>query len=205
MSGERSSDQLPDDPSLSALYRRTRQERPTAELDQAVMQEARRALSRRRVRWWLPLSTAAVILLGVSLTLNQMEPPGYPEPDVEMTKESQPSAAVPAPATEIAPKKMMKSAPAPGLQQAVPARQRFEADGMLFDTPMQMEMEEAASATQADDARQLVPPARQVSEMLELLRQGDSQELLKVLRVFRASHPDYPLPEALAEFEAVNR
>lgn len=206
MSRERPTDQLPDDPSLSALYGSTRQEQPSAELDQIVMQEARRALSRRRLRWWLPLSTAAVILLGVSLTLNQIEPPGYSEPAVEIQTESQPPAAAPAPATESVRKKMMmKSAPASGLQRAAPARQSVEADGMLFDAPMQLEMEEAAKVQQADDARQVDSPARQVDRMLDLLRQGDSEELLEVLRAFRALHPDYLLPEKLAEFEAANR
>ena len=218
MSRERPTDQQPDESALSALYQRSRREQPSAALDQAVMQEARRALSRRRLRWWLPLSTAAVILLGVSLTLNQMEPPGHTAPTLDSRREPVPASAVPdlseeasseqpstvqTPSVQGVPEKLMKSAPPPGLQRAAPAKRSAEADGMLFDAPLELEQ---APAVQTDNVGLAESPEAQVTGMLDLLQQADTQELREHLgerlRAFRASYPDYPLPDALERFEA---
>jgi len=56
-----------EDAGLSALYRRTAQQEPSPQLDARVLAAARRLAQQRSRRWWLPLSTAAVVVLAVSL------------------------------------------------------------------------------------------------------------------------------------------
>lgn len=205
MSREQQSDRLPDEPSLSALYRNTRKEQPSPELDQAVMQEARRALDRRRKRWWLPLSTAAVILLGVSLTLNQMGPPEFSEPSVispaESLDEGLPPASAPMPQLQGLGEKAQQSEQSPRLKRAAPARSESPLERRLLDAPVQLESEEA-SEVKADLAIQGETPEAQVAQLLELLRRGDIQGLQEALRLFRQAHPEHPLPEELEAFEA---
>ena len=208
MSREQPSDRLPDEPSLSALYRHTRKEQPSPELDQAVKQEARRALSRRRKRWWLPLSTAAVILLGVSLTLNQVEPPGFSEPPAvspaESLDESTAPASAPIPQLQGMREKSQQSKQSPSLKRAAPARSESSFERRLFDAPMQLESEETPEA-KADLAIQGDKPEAQVAHLLELLREGDIPALREALRLFRQAHPDHPLPKELEDFEASAR
>ena len=204
MSRERPHEQLPDDPSLSTLYQATRREQPSAGLDKAVIEEARRALSRRRLRWWLPLSTAAVILLGVSLTLNQIEPPAVTAPSDEMLDEGPPpSAASSAPMPGLR-EKALKSQPAPSLQRAAPARRESSVEDRFLDTPLQSEMQ-ALPATEADMAKRVLAPEQRVAQMLELLRQKDAEALRQALKAFRELYPDYPLPEELEAVEDSTR
>ncbi len=65
--------QTPDDPELGALYRRTRIEQPPAELDAAILGQARHQATRRKQRLLLPLASAALVLLGLSLTLQVLD------------------------------------------------------------------------------------------------------------------------------------
>jgi hypothetical protein len=70
---------------------------------------------------------------------------------------------------------------------------------MWIVAPTQLEGEEALAA------KRVVSPALQVAQLLDLLSRGERQVLQEALRAFRVSHPDYPLPEALAKFEASGR
>jgi hypothetical protein len=144
------------------------------------------------MRRWLPLSTAAVILLGVSLTLNLMPPP-----DLSVTPEASLERS-PAPASSP----VRSFEPLQEKAQEAPASAASSADGRLFDMPEPLEMEEAPPAEKAYTERAVVQPEAQVAEMIELLRQGDTQALTAALRQFRSAHPDYPLPQELSRFEA---
>jgi len=57
------------DPDLSNLYRKAGDIAPPTSLDQAVLTTAHRAARQRRQRWMLPLSTAAVLMLGITVLL----------------------------------------------------------------------------------------------------------------------------------------
>ena len=65
--------QTPDDPELSAMYQLTRVAQPPAELDADILRQARRHSSHRKQRLLLPLATAALVLLGLSLTLQVLD------------------------------------------------------------------------------------------------------------------------------------
>lgn len=55
---------------LRQLYRRSRQEQPSADLDRHIRSAAQRALNRGRNRWIWGLSTAAVLLLSFNVVID---------------------------------------------------------------------------------------------------------------------------------------
>jgi hypothetical protein len=77
------------DPGLGELYRRTRIEQPPAALDKRILDSARRQTAGRRQRLLIPLASAALVLIGLSLTLRVLEL------DKPLEKALTPSSAVP--------------------------------------------------------------------------------------------------------------
>jgi len=71
------------DPSISKLYQATPKAQPSAKIDVAILALAREKapgkISKRQKmhyqRWWLPLSTAALLVMGVSVTIKIMHQP----------------------------------------------------------------------------------------------------------------------------------
>jgi len=57
----------PQDDKLLNLYRQSRLEQPSAEMDTKIVQAAKRALYRKRNRWLWALSTAAVIVISFNV------------------------------------------------------------------------------------------------------------------------------------------
>ena len=62
-----------EDSAISIHYRTIRREEPNAELDAKILAKAKAAAHRRRRRWLLPVSSAAVVLLGLTLTLKLVD------------------------------------------------------------------------------------------------------------------------------------
>ncbi len=58
------------DHAVSAVYRKAADLSPPTSLDNAILAAARQAAWRRKQRWMLPLSTAAVVMFSVTLLLN---------------------------------------------------------------------------------------------------------------------------------------
>jgi len=184
----------PDDRGLSRLYRTTRREQPSAELDRAVLAEARVALARRRRRRWLvPLSTAAVLVLGVSLTLYELEAP-------------RPTAleplAPPAPVGEAAPAAGAMSdraseRAAPKLQRSAVSPRRQEAEEATSKRAQPAERDALGTPAPATKAETGPAPDVWVARMLEQLERGDRETLRSELESFRERYPDYPLPAPL--------
>ena len=63
-----------DQQAISELYRLTRSEQPSAELDQRIRHAAHHAIGAKKPNWIWSLSTAAVILLSVNVVLNVYDP-----------------------------------------------------------------------------------------------------------------------------------
>jgi len=71
------------DPSISKLYQATPKAQPSAKIDVTILALAREKvhskISKRQKmhyqRWWLPLSTAALLVMGVSVTIKIMHQP----------------------------------------------------------------------------------------------------------------------------------
>lgn len=103
---------------LSAAYRGARGEEPAADLDEVLLERARRevhlgpkvAWSPFTRSWSLPLALAAVLVVSVTVTLVLHEQTGEPLP---VPAKPAPEALPPAPAKDQAPPPAAKSAPAP--------------------------------------------------------------------------------------------
>ena len=211
------SQQLPEDPKLRALYQAGRDEQPSETLDRSVLTQARHAAARRRKRWVVPLSSAALLLLGVSLTLPLIEPPEplyesepaspadyekrlLQEPDRSLQK-SAPSQAPaglrlsPPPSREALEQRESATAeideaaaPAPALR----ARKRAQAESLgeaSREDPQPLAQEDAGLTPQA------------WLERIEQLISADRQQAAtESLAEFRTRYPDYPLPESVQQW-----
>lgn len=137
-----------DDPAISALYRSASQEAPSRHLDERVMVTARRHAARRSHRWWLPLSTAAVLVLAVTLLLRHQQ-----APDVLQEQFAQ---LEPAPAASAPPPAAVPTAPAapatPRKEERVAAKPESRAKSSVAEAPL-------AEAPLADSAKSVAPPA----------------------------------------------
>ncbi len=123
-----------EDPAISSLYRATRIEEPSAELDAKILAEAKVVTQHRHRRWLLPVSSAAVILLGVTLTLQlQDQVPRLPQTledfSAEMPAEMQADqraakkqVAPPAPALMMEPSSKRIEEGRAKLQKSAPGR-----------------------------------------------------------------------------------
>ena len=189
---------IPEASSLSALYRATRREEPASELDRAVLDEARRALSRRRRRWMIPVSTAAVILLGVSLTLTQFEPP-------------QPIFSTPEPRDRAAPAGTRKALIPSTVEEENAKRkstlQRQRSAPQMFDADVDSRLREEAFPESSETAMPTAPPVEAdapeawLDVMQQMMERGETASLLRELQAFRRVYPDYPLPATLQPYD----
>ncbi|MCU7797918.1 MAG: hypothetical protein KZQ75_12375 [Candidatus Thiodiazotropha sp. (ex Myrtea spinifera)] len=201
-----------DDLQLSELYRASRNEQPADELDKAVLAQAHAQAKSRRRSWMLPLSTAAVILLGTSLTLTLVQPPVTTQLPDEKTdvmsdtleemspKASSPPAAAPA---------MKRQAVAPAgeppvleLQSAMPSRAEMDTDVLVpIERRASEKKREKSSFGQAMAEKEAIEvlrtPEAWINDMHSLLRDGDVDALEQELEAFREHYPDTPLPPEL--------
>jgi hypothetical protein len=207
--------------SLSTLYRATRREAPSDAMDAAVLGLARRQAAARRRRWILPLSSAAVVLLGVSLVLKMqlLEPPAYPpmptasEETGEALKARLPKAATSAPAAapaadaEIQLHKEEKRRSAVKLQSVSPPRQAASMDEQLFNREDQNLPASAKAEAEGTISGLALPVWRSDAEhwlaaMLSLLQEGNVKAAQEELVLFRHRYPDHALPDELKRLES---
>lgn len=107
----------PRDP-LGARYRELAREEPPAHLDAAILAASRRAVGARpgAQRWFVPVSLAAVLVLGIGVALRmQVEQPGI-ETSAPQSEYTMPSAAP----AEPAPQAATEPAEAAALREAAP-------------------------------------------------------------------------------------
>lgn len=215
-----------DDTQVSALYRRTRNETSSAALDESIKNAARRVARRRRYRWLLPLSSAAVLLLGLSLTLKVLklerpiEEAALSEmDDAEAKREpaSMPDLAEPAvPAPSSAPY-ALRERPARDTKDAVPVRKRMapvqehereERPALILDQAVSTGST-ASSRAPAGGSKAGTPdadfpdalkhdPSRWLRHIRDLISQGRTADATAQLGQFRAEYPNYGLPDDLA-------
>ena len=138
-----------DDEQISTLYRRLSREAPSPQLDERVMATARRHTARRSHHWWLPLSTAAVVVLAVSLLLRYQQAPD--ELDKEIAKyEANPAPSVSAPAPAPAPA-------VPGKEARTRVKPAQQPKSYVADAPV-------AEAPLAETEKSAEPPAEAAKE-----------------------------------------
>lgn len=170
------------DDELSRRYRETAHEEPPAHIDAAILAAARTAVENRgrtpesaregsrktgvRPQWMVPTSIAAVLVLGIGVSLRmQMEKPGvetsvpgssaeYPVPsDEPPVAATQPSAAAPAPLQPVPQPKVKAEAKVqvqPGAKpRSQPQEQLRDSSAARDETPKQLAKRDAPQAPEA--------------------------------------------------------
>jgi hypothetical protein len=97
---------------LAALYSRTRDEQPSQLLDRRILNAAQRQAGRRQRRWIVGLSTAAVLVLSLSVVLQTLWQPNEVAPELIVQDEPKaPPAPAESPRRDRPPKPAAQSAP----------------------------------------------------------------------------------------------
>lgn len=156
---------------LARGYRDLAREEPPGALDAKILAAARREVEAprrsRSPRWMVPVSLAAVVMLGVGLTLRmQMEQPGI---ETSMSRDSLPASAPqaerpkPQAATEPMPAAPVESKPATADRARAPARPPKPAPAPAPERPAQRPdpnpFADAPVALQQAPAAPAAPPA----------------------------------------------
>jgi len=149
------------DDKLSRRYRELAREEPSASVDATILARARRRAPGHRRSWFVPVSIAAVLMLGVGVTLRmQMEEPGIetsaPKREFPVrVPESAPAAAAP---TVDAVKPAEAPAPRPQLEPKAKSRLAAPAKPAAAPAPAPMQERKDASPRE-EDSMMAVPGA----------------------------------------------
>lgn len=198
------------DEKVSTGYRALEREEPPRALDEAILAASRRS----PMRWRVPLSVAAVLVLAIGVTLRML--PQQPEaesvalaPQVMETPRPAASAPAAAPAREQA----KPAARADAAEQramraqtgAKPAETPAARDSVAADAARSAPASAATgavadsrlSATVAKIAQSPLTPEAWLERIAELRKQGRKREADESLAEFKKRYPDYRIPEAL--------
>jgi hypothetical protein len=176
---------------ISAAYRGLGREAPPPELDAAILAEARR----RRSRWTVPVSIAAVVVLAAGVTLRvQMEERPLPEQVVLEPK------VMDAPAVADKSARAAKRAVAPLAAREEPAKDEMQA--MRAPSAPASQVAGAAAPPAANIAVGKIAAAPETPEqwlerIAKLRAAGKAREADESLAEFRRRYPDYRIPEAM--------
>lgn len=172
--------ELDRDPRVSAAYRALGAERPPPEIDAAILAAARR----RPVRWGVPVSIAAVVVLAVGVVMRvAQEPRREPEP-----------AAVVHPALK-APAAERKAAGSVAREAAGPAAQAR--DEAPLPPAARAPAPAAANIAQGKVAAAPETPEHWLERIAKLRAEGRSREADESFAEFRRRYPDYRIPDEL--------
>jgi len=204
------------DTRVSQHYRALGREEPPPGIDAAILAAARR----RRSRWAVPVSIAAVVVLAVGVTLRvQMEERRGADEVVlsPQVMQTPPPAAAPArkAARDAAPllqseparpeaKREMRSMQAPASPTVAASPQAREAPAPVAASALSGRLR---SATPADEAASGVAagkisaapqtPEQWLERIAELRKAGRDREADRSLAEFRKRYPDYRMSEAM--------
>ena len=158
----------PGDDELSRRYRALAREEPAAQIDAAILAASRRAVGARpggARRWAGPVSIAAVLVLGIGVTLRmQQERPGI-ETSAPMSEYQMPEAR-PEPRqldADTAKLAAPTPVPAPLAKQATPKPVRVAPQSRLADAAPAAPPAPAPTAPPPAAATMAVPPAQSIA------------------------------------------
>ena len=204
---------MSDEQKISGRYRELPREEPPGALDDAILAASRRAVKGRN-RWYVPLAAAAVVVLGVAVTMHVERE--RPAEEVVSSVEPKPFAVEPPPPPPLPSESRMREnvakaeRPAQRKEEAAqaPAAAPPEALAKRADEAnAQLRQAEGARAQSEVMARAAVPAARLARATPEqwllgiddLKRQGKHDEAARELAEFRKRYPSYRIPEAMTE------
>lgn len=209
---------MTEDPEISRRYRSLAQEEPPRKLDEAILAQARRAVTSRpapllapggRSRWYFPVAAAAVIVLAVAVTVHvQQEPPGdelvVAQP-AQAPQDRQPQVSVP-PTEERKAAEADTSAKRESARGDVEARlepQGARAKAAPVAPPPAASpaplRREAASAALASSSFAHASPEQWLQGIADLRKQNRDDEADRQLAEFRRRYPDYPISKEMLE------
>ncbi|MCG7985914.1 MAG: hypothetical protein JAZ20_05160 [Candidatus Thiodiazotropha weberae] len=210
------SDKLPEDSGLNRLYHAGRHEAPSEALDQAVLNQARKATAKHRNRWIVPLSSAALLLLGIGLSLPLIDlrndiydqPPRLPAPapQADSRFESDQTLQIPAQAPASSAIELQKrSEPVPQAELTSPPlmeqRARAKArEGAAERKQLQEAPETILQSIDSEKAHRT--PELWLTEIEALIEAGQDQAARRSLDAFMVTYPDYPLPKSLQSWQS---
>jgi len=181
------------DTRVSQHYRALGREEPPPGIDAAILAAARR----RRSRWAVPVSIAAVVVLAVGVTLRvQMEERRGADEVVLSPQVMQ----TPPPAAAPARKAARDAAP---LLQSEPARPEAKQEMRAMQAPAAPPVavapaEQAASGVAAGKISAAPQtPEQWLERIAELRKAGRDREADRSLAEFRKRYPDYRMSEAM--------
>lgn len=197
---------------LQAKWGRMERTEPPDLLDQAVLNAARRDLQparkRRPLRWLGGFATATVVVLAISVILEQQPPVTAPAEDLPNGLKIQKQEAVteeadalqqfdqaPMPAAE--PRAMTREAKRDTLSVAGAVRAEPEATAQKAKRSENSSYAEMAEVLAEEDA--LLSPGAWIALLEELKRSDEPADFEAELRAFREAYPDYPLPDSLTD------
>ncbi|MDH3320593.1 MAG: hypothetical protein OEO84_13010, partial [Betaproteobacteria bacterium] len=172
-------------------------EEPPPALDAAILAAARR----RRSRWAVPVSIAAVVVLAVGVTLRvQLEAPDMAEQvAVEPKVMRAPAAMAPAASESRA-----RSGPARAAEESAPPAGDAKLDELERDRPAAQAAERAemggrAAANVAVGKLAAAPetPEQWLERIAKLRAAGQVREADESFAEFKRRYPDYKIPEAM--------
>jgi len=195
----------PDIPGLEQIeerYTRWQGEEPPALIDQAVINlahrhvEARERKRRRTLHWISGLSTAALMVLALSLVMQSR--PGPPAPAIHKDEVMAPAPLRQKRSMQDAPSIESKSTaqpetfgmPAETEQDSDLAREELGAEARMEALP-------AEESTDSNFREAILAPEVWLEQIRQLRQQGQADEADAELLKFRAAYPDFPLPPDL--------
>jgi len=182
---------------LRTAWRGLQREEPPDLLDQSVRNAARRALSSRSpwhstrsMRWLGSLATAAVLVLAVSIVIQQdREGPTPPVPRSDGYRLDKATSA------EKRASDATEDEQEPGRAELM--LQRAPSAAAESPTPREETIAPAALDEAMESDAALPTPEDWVRRLLQLEQEGRDEELRLELKAFREAYPDYPLPPEL--------
>lgn len=195
------------DPEISRRYRELGGEEPAPQIDASILAASRRAVAPRR-RWYVPLATAAILVLAFAVTIHVEREQQNPEAITKVPQEtgaleaaprgSAPGGAKPSkrePARPFHDSSDAAKPAAPGFTPEPKSRAEQAARQPAREAPpagaASSEAKEPAAAGLIDQS-----PERWLERIAELRQQGRHEQADKALADFKRRYPDYRIPEA---------
>jgi hypothetical protein len=182
---------------VSERYRALGREEPPQALDEAIVAAARR----RRSRWVVPVSIAAVLVLAVGVTLRvQLEAPEVAERvAVEPKVMRSPAAAAPA-----APESRARAEPPRAAQKSAAPAAEARLDESRRAPPAAQAADRAevagsagASVAAGKLAATTETPEQWLERIAKLRADGQARAADESFAAFKRRFPDYRIPEAM--------